>query len=185
MTSPGPTAIAPLLSAQVGPSLFCTQLPLALIHAMAGAPKWVLRHADGSPYLTRHVLWGVDSLDNHDPSVPSSGYVHEIHTEDMDAHCHGHPWSWCVGIVMSGGYTERRYISHGIETLIHYGVGDCNMMGPGDYHSIVAVEPQTRTLFLVGREVSDWGFLVDGVHVPHREYFKRPDAQKMTHTEER
>lgn len=141
------------------------------------ASTWVLRHADGSPYLTRHVVHGVDALEHHDPEVLTSEFVHEIHTADGDRHMHDHPWSWAVAVVLSGGYTERR----GDGSTRTYRAGGLNILRPGEYHSIVAVLPNTVTHFLVGRETSDWGFLVDGVHVPHREYFKRPDVQRMTH----
>lgn len=157
-----------------------------ILKSLAGtifAPTWRLAHADGSPYLDRTVLWGMDCLENHDPAQASHAFVHEIHTADGDRHMHDHPWAWAVAVVLSGGYTELRppYDDSfgGCRRVYH--VGDLNILRPGDYHSIVAVEPGTVTLFLCGRESSDWGFLVDGVHVPHAEYFTRADAQCMTH----
>jgi hypothetical protein len=153
-----------------------SMIPPALRLAMWKAPTWQLSHPDGSPYLTRHVLWGCDCLENHNQSVPSSGFIHEIHTPDSDRHLHDHPWEWAIAVVLAGGYREHR------GTVAHkYNVGDLNILRPGDYHSIVAVEPNTVTLFVCGRENYDWGFLVEGRHVPHREYFLRDDAQHMTH----
>jgi hypothetical protein len=32
---------------------------------------------------------------------------------------------------------------------------------------------------MCGRETHNWGFLVDGVHVPHKAYFERDDVQRM------
>lgn len=148
------------------------------------APRWTLFHPDGRPYLTRTVVWGCDCLETHDPEAPFSIFLHEIHSADGDRHMHDHPWRWACAMPLSGGYTERRPASREggpgeIET--RYGVGDCNILRPGDYHSIVDVQPGTVTLFLAGRECSDWGFLADGIHVPHAEYFKRLDVQHMTH----
>jgi hypothetical protein len=152
---------------------------------------WTLRHPDGSPYLTRTVLWGADCLETHDASIPSHAFVHEIHSADGDRHMHDHPWKWAASVILSGGYTERRighWTSDG-KTINWFPVverthrvGDLSLLNPKEYHSIVAVEPNTVTLFLCGREISDWGFLVDGEHVPHSAYFKRSDVQPMTTT---
>lgn len=135
---------------------------------------WRLVREDGSPYLTRRVLWGANALEHHDPSAPFSVFVHDIHTEDNDRHLHNHPWAWSAALVLSGGYIERRI--SGTRRLRR---GDLNVFRPDDYHSIVAVEPGTRTLFLCGREEFSWGFLVDGVHVPHGRYLARPGAHHM------
>ena len=146
--------------------------------------SWQLQFPDGSPYLTRRVLWGANALEDHDSTAPSSAFVHEIHTPDADRHLHNHPWAWCASVVLSGGYTEeRRGWSCGADTYdsdfgiaTRHSAGDLVTFRTDDYHRIVAVEPGTVTLFLCGRETQDWGFLVDGVHVPHREYFARADA---------
>lgn len=173
-------------------------VPPHLYSAMVGAPRWVLRHPDGSPYLTRWVLLGCDALDNHDPAIPQSAFVHRLHTADGDRHLHSHPWPWSHGHVLSGGYTEKRctmvygdrgpdYITNVVK--LTYGPRTVNVLNnsgmESDYHSIVHVEPNTYTLFIVGPETSGWGFLVGTAAVPHKEYFKRPDAQKMTHARER
>ncbi len=146
--------------------------------ALASA-TWVLKKEDGSPYLTRYVLAGADCLENHDPSAPLHVFVHRIHCPDTDRHLHSHPWAWSVGVVLSGGYTERRACGGWPDVERTYRVGDMNILRPGDYHSIVAVLPDTVTLFMVGREISDWGFLVGGVHVPHREYLARAGVPHM------
>jgi hypothetical protein len=139
---------------------------------------WQLRYPDGTPYLTRHVLWGANALENHDPEAPSSAFVHEIHAPDGDRHCHNHSWRWSASVVLSGGYTEERDNS-GREVEWTHRAGDLVTFRTDDYHRIVAVEPGTVTLFLCGRETQGWGFLVDGVHVDHAEYFARPDVSAM------
>lgn len=148
------------------------------------APHWELNHQDGSRYLERTVLAGLDCLDNHSADVPLHIFVHRIHTPDSDRHMHNHPWRKSVAVVLSGGYTEARTSrSRGPEhPLVRtYGVGDFNILEPDDYHSIKSVLPDTVTLFIGGAETQDWGFLVDSIHVPHAEYFKRSDAQHMSH----
>ncbi len=157
-------------------------IPSTLLAALSLARKFVIRHPCGAPYITRHVLWGISSLSEHDPECVSSAYVHALHTPDGDRHMHDHPWNWSCGLILSGGYTERRSV-FGAAVENTYRPGDLNVLRHGDYHSILRVLPDTQTLFLTGREISDWGFLVDGEHVPHREYLARSDSQKMTHTE--
>ena len=155
-------------------------LPNALRKALEWRAAWQLRHPDGSPYLTRTVLWGDDCLNDHTGALMHA-FVHEIHSADGDRHMHDHPWAWAVAVVLSGGYEEDRTGTQGSAHRVRLGyvAGDCNVLHPGVYHSIVSVLPNTVTLFLAGREVSDWGFLVEGQHVPHGEYFKRPDVQAM------
>lgn len=146
----------------------------------AASRRFTIRHPDGEPYITRWVLLGSPALEDHDRSAPLSLYVHQIHTADGDRHLHNHPWAWSAGIVLAGAYTDRRALGG---RRVHR-AGDLNLFGPSDYHSVIDVEPNTFTLFAAGREIQDWGFLVDGAHVDHREYFKRPDARQMFHTED-
>jgi hypothetical protein len=134
--------------------------------------RWALRHPDGTPYLTRTVLAGVDCLDTHDPACLVHEFIHEIHSPDSDPDMHDHPWAWAVAVVLSGGYREARPGENGLPWTRTYRAGDLNVLRPGDYHRITAVEPGTRTHFIAGREISDWGFLVNGVHVPHRDYLR-------------
>jgi hypothetical protein len=160
-------------------------LPLALRIAMRVSPSWRLAHPDGAPYLTRTVLAGTDCLETHDPEQPFHAFVHQIHTADGDRHLHDHPWAWAVAVVLSGGYTEQRVEGAAPEFLPRsnvYRPGDFNLIRPWQYHSVVEVLPDTCTLFVCGPEISDWGFLVDGEHVPHAEYFKRADVQAMSTT---
>ena len=137
-------------------------------------PLWHLLRTDGSLYLARYVLAGVDALETHDPEEPFSAFVHVLHGADGDRHPHNHPWRWAASVILNGGYAEER---NGVPMT--YAEGDLNVLRPDDYHRITSVLPGTVTLFLCGRETHDWGFLVDGIHVPHAEYFKRDDVQRM------
>lgn len=152
---------------------------ISTIAKLCNQSVWELQHPDGSPYLTRSVLAGDDALETH-TGAPYSVFHHRIHTPDADRHCHDHPWIWSVALVLTGGYTERRDIG-GSYNFRSYGVGDLNVLRPGDYHSIIDVLPDTTTLFVCGREARRWGFLVDGRHVDHSDYFLRDDVQCMTH----
>ena len=149
-----------------------------IVPVLRKCPRWQLQHSDGSPYLTRTVLAGVDSLENHDPECKIHAFIHQIHTRDSDAAQHSHPWRWSVSVILSGGYTEVRPNAGGVATYT-YREGDLNILRHGDYHSIVEVLPGTVTLFLGGAEISGWGFLCDGVHVPHKEYFKQHGGEAM------
>lgn len=152
-------------------------MSISTIAKTAALSVWQLQHPDGAPYLTRSVLAGDDALETH-ADAPYSVFYHQIHTPDADRHCHDHPWIWSIAIPLTGGYTEKRDMG-GIYNYRTYRVGDLNVLRPGDYHSIVDVLPSTTTLFICGREARDWGFLVEGRHVPHGEYFKRDDVQCM------
>lgn len=152
---------------------------ISTIAKLCNQSVWQLQHPDGSPYLTRSVLAGDDALETH-TDAPYSVFHHRIHTPDADRHCHDHPWAWSVAVVLAGGYTERRATaSTDVYYTRSYAVGDINILRPADYHSIIDVLPDTETLFICGREARDWGFIVDGVHIPHAEYFRRNDVQCM------
>lgn len=150
-----------------------------MIDALKAAAKsvWRLRHESGEPYLIRYVLAGVDCLEHHDPGCKYHVFLHEIHTADSDRENHSHPWAKSYSLILQGGYIEQRF---GLHTR-HYGVGDVNQLALDDYHSIKSVQDGTTTLFIGGPAVADWGFLCDGIHVPHREYFKREGVHHMTH----
>lgn len=154
-------------------------LPFALRVGMRSSPVWQLQHPSGEPYLTRWVLFGADCLENHDPDCKLHAFVHEIHTRDSDRDLHSHPWSWSTAVILHGGYTERRYDSAGGQYDRTYAEGDINILRHGDYHSIIDVEPDTVTLFISGAEISDWGFLVSGTHVAHKDYFQRMGGAAM------
>lgn len=134
--------------------------------------KLIIRdEATGEPYLTRWHLVRCKWF---------RIFIHRIHRADKDRHLHNHPWPRAFAIVLRGGYQEMRdrYYS----AIQHY--GNCsrlNTCGPrinhlytGTYHRITWVAPNTWTLFIAGRRTRDWGFLVDGKHVPCREYLGLP-----------
>lgn len=118
---------------------------------------------DGSPYLTRAL----------GPRVLGRRVLlHRIHRPDADRYPHDHPWRWARFRILCGGYLEERVRIDGETTLRWLTAGDVNILDAGTYHRLVHVLPDTWTLGVVGdRTERDYGFLVDGVHVPHEEYY--------------
>jgi hypothetical protein len=118
---------------------------------------------DKSPYLTRTLL----------PRVRGRRVMlHRIHREDQDRWMHNHPWSTAAFLIVSGGYTEERLVDGSVVTTT-LRAGDVNRLDASTYHRITAIEPNTWTIGLIGDRVQDWGFLVDGMLVPWRDYFAR------------
>lgn len=87
-------------------------------------------------------------------------YVHFIYREDLDPVPHDHPWRFW-SLVLRGGYVEHLWpdsrvpevseIRHRLRGYVHaFPLRSC--------HRIVAVQPRTVTLVLVGRKVRTWGF---------------------------
>lgn len=147
-------------------------------------PIWELRYPDGSLYLRRTVLAGLDCLENHDETCKYHVFLHEIMMPDGDRAPHNHPWAKSATLILSGGYSEMRpyFTGAGYRESKHtYTVGDINMFYPFDYHRIIEVEPGTKTLFIASaEETRGWGFLVNGKHVDHAEYFKSGQNKMQT-----
>lgn len=62
---------------------------------------------------------------------------------------------------------------------MQYRPGQWNILYSRAYHRIVSVKPGTWTLFLAGKRSRDWGFLVNGVHIPWRAYLGMPADAKL------
>lgn len=116
---------------------------------------------DGSPYLTRTLFPRVGEL---------RPMLHRIHRPDADRHLHNHPWKTARFRILTGGYVEERLVD-GVVQRLTLRPGDVNELDANTFHRIDSIEPNTWTFGLVGERVQDWGFLVDGVVVPHAEYF--------------
>ncbi len=106
--------------------------------------------------------------------VPFSIRVHYIKRKDLDAHLHDHPYDYARTILLKGkGYWEER-----IGNIFWRRVGDTIRLDNGMFHRINHVpEEGMWTLFITKKTVSDWGFLVDGVKIPHEEYFRTRSKQ--------
>ncbi|HET9130197.1 MAG TPA: hypothetical protein VFO86_04575 [Terriglobia bacterium] len=101
------------------------------------------------------------------PNLPSAR-VHHILRRDFDDHPHDHPWD-ARSVILREGYVERdEYGNVEIRTR-----GDTFPIKFEQYHRITYVpDGGVWTLFLTWKYQGMWGFLVDGVKVPWREYFK-------------
>lgn len=125
---------------------------------------------DKSLYLSRTILprfFGARPL------------IHRIWREDRDDVMHNHPWAWARFLIVSGGYAEERLVDGKVEGRI-LGPGDVNRIDASTLHRVRTVWPDTWTVGIVGPRVQDWGFLVDGAIVPHKEFFARQGHQQLS-----
>ncbi len=122
-----------------------------------------------SPYLTRILF----------PRVLGCRlFLHHFHRPDAEQHLHNHPWSWARALVLAGGYDEERLLDvvsnapHEMPLVItkERTVRRWNSLTGDDYHRVLRLHDDTWTLFLTGPRRDDWGFLVDGEHVPWKKY---------------
>lgn len=157
-------------------------------------PSYMERYWVFNPYdrATNKPRWGL--------LCPVSIRVHHIKREDLDRALHDHPWN-ARTIILRGWYEEKRLLIGDdrqgvidrqtglIKDLIktfpgsHAEVfeyftrrrGDTAALGFGEYHTITEVsEGGVYTLFFSSSWKGVWGFLVNGVKVPWREYLGIP-----------
>lgn len=119
------------------------------------------------------------------PWLPWSFRVHRIIREDRDPHMHDHPWN-ARTFILKGWYIEERLVAQSPyadkDSYLAIGLTKTKVMAPGctqairfnQYHRINEVSRGgVWTLFVTSRYQGTWGFLVNGVKVPYREYFKK------------
>lgn len=142
------------------------------------AKKTPYFHLDG--YMDRWWLfnpykaYGEEKI-RHTCNMPifPSVRVHHILREDDDRHLHDHPWD-ARTIILKGWYKELK--EDGI--IHHRKEGDTNPIKYGEYHRITEVSPGgVYTLFFTWKYAGTWGFLVDGVKIPWREYVGKEKAR--------
>lgn len=122
---------------------------------------------DGSPYLTRILLSRLLKLKD---KLGVGVYIHKFHRPDIDRHLHNHPWTRAFSVILSGSYIETRLAG---TTTATRRVRWFNSLTQHDYHKVESLEGDVWTLFITGARVQDWGFMVDGVHVPWKKYLKK------------
>jgi len=155
-----PVDLAPALLARI---------PRALARLPRNRLLWsyVIRGVDGSPYITRSI----------GPRLSGGRPIlHRLHRPDADRHPHNHPWRRARFWILNGGYLEERASpgGRGPAVLRWFLPGDANDFAADTYHRLIEVLPDTWTFGVAGeRTDEEWGFLVDGAHVPHEEYFAR------------
>lgn len=96
--------------------------------------------------------------------------VHHIMREDGDRDPHDHPWN-ARTVILKGHYLEKR---DGPHCIILRRPGATATLGFEEYHRIVEVGPAGAwTLFISGPWKGVWGFRVNGVKVPWRDYLEQ------------
>ena len=102
--------------------------------------------------------------------------VHHILRPDTARHPHDHPWD-ARSIILRGWYKEVRQVRNGYGELVPAKftreAGDTATLKFGEFHHISEVsEGGVWTAFITFDYQGTWGFLVDGVKIPWREYEK-------------
>lgn len=119
----------------------------------------------GEDYLHRYYLFLKDRV-----FFPFNIVLHKIVRSD-DPVFHDHPWPYCT-IILSGGYYEHTPVYDQEQV-----VGDKKeWKGPGsiiirnatEYHWLeLDADRPAITLFLMGPQQREWGFLVNNVWIKH------------------
>jgi hypothetical protein len=142
-------------------------------------PYTHITHDDGRPYMERFWLLrlGKSRSNESGENYPWFGIrVHHIQSGD-DRVFHDHPWPFAT-LILRGGYTEKTpLILEDGSTLNafmrsrHFGAGSFRRMPANQWHYLtLAPGEEAWTLFITGRKRQGWGFLVNGVKVPWRQY---------------
>lgn len=169
---------------------------IARILAKPVVVDWLIRLAKKTPYFhiispqTGEVYMERYWLFNpYPPSEPQnrkrnwfhiSIRLHRIMRPDDDRHMHDHPWN-ARTVILRGSYSEVRPLRDPVLHAIlrnlcdghHYirNAGDTATLKYGEYHRIASVsDGGVWTLFITGKYRGTWGFMVDGIKVPYREY---------------
>lgn len=103
--------------------------------------------------------------------------IHHIMRADSDRHFHDHPWN-ARTIILDGCYWEQRPCGPSATVTCCRRPGDTQTLKFGEYHRIAEVSPDgVWTLFITWKYRGVWGFDVDGVKVPWREYLGIEDTK--------
>ncbi len=89
---------------------------------------------------------------------------------DPDRDLHSHPWTRAISLILVGGYREERVDRNGVRTIETHRAGELNFLRGDEYHRVTLMGDGGWTLFCSIDRFQDWGFLVDGKHVSHRDY---------------
>lgn len=142
--------------------------------AMRTPYRHIMRADGGETYMHRWWLFNPYRLSDCGrrwswlPSVR----VHHICRGDQARHMHSHPWD-ARTIIMDGWYFEQTRPSGKGKVSRYREQGYTGRLRPGDYHRINCVPiGGVWTLFFTWCTVEDWGFLVNGTHVPHADYLR-------------
>jgi hypothetical protein len=112
-------------------------------------------------------------------------YIHRILRSDEDLHPHSHPWKF-ISLILFGGYNEELYIGQldqvsivpriiFTKTINFYQPLSLIKRDQKSFHHITLVKPTTTLVLTYGKRI-DWGYLVDGKFVEHKEYRKNKNV---------
>lgn len=154
----------------------------AIARAMR-TPYRHLYHDDGRPYMGRYWLLrvGKSRSDDSGDTYPWFGIrIHHIASSD-DRVFHDHPWTFLT-LILRGGYTEvtpLRLSYPAITLRTKFRAGSLRLVRASQWH-FLELDPGTSawTLFITFPKAQDWGFLVNGIKVPWRQYLARRAADK-------
>lgn len=118
------------------------------------------------PYITRVILAKLGKV---------WPMLHHIHRADNEREAHNHPALWCFSIVLCGEYDEERTDAAGRVTKRR--VRWFNFLRSSDFHRITELHGDVWTFFVMGPPVQEWGFLVNGVLEPAKQYIARKKAE--------
>lgn len=154
---------------------------IAKIIARPAVAGWLIQRAMRTPYV--HLpdymdrFWLFNPYEDADGRRDIQGWLgrrlpsirlHHILREDLADHLHDHPWD-ARTIILSGWY--REWTEEGVYLRRP---GDTRRILFGEYHHISEVSPGgVWTLFITWKYRGTWGFKVDGVKIPYREYLAR------------
>jgi len=122
----------------------------------------------GKDYMYRYYLVFKDRK-----NFPFNVTLHKIIRSD-DPIMHDHPWNYCT-IILKGGYwehtpifnSEGRYVK---DQVVWRGSGSIITRKASEYHWL-ELDPKVgpvTTLFIMGKQKKDWGFLVESKTGKHR-----------------
>lgn len=161
---------------------------------MLGA-KHHLFDRDGSLYMGRWNIIGQFDVDHNGRDIMgthtlaskalmwltkgrySSVRLHRIMRSDHDRHLHNHPFRY-RSLILRGWYCEvwPEYVDweEPVEYSCYFYRGEWNRGSPVSFHRIASVSPGgVWTLFFMGPNSNEWGFMVDGEFVKSTTYFRR------------
>lgn len=122
-------------------------------------PARAINGDDGEPYLERYFLFDFLGV---------KAYLHRFVASDPDRGLHDHPWRRSLSLVLTGGYCEVRRISKRESRWRSIKPWRLNYIRGSDFHRIVLDRGEEAwTLFMHGERTKAWGFLRNGIYVPH------------------
>lgn len=162
---------------------------IAKLVSQPAIAEWLIERSFHSPYT--HIVnngsdlymgrwWLFNPYDRQTRKTkykffPWSVRIHFIARGDYEEHQHDHPWDEARTIILRGGYWEKRG-----EQIYWRRVGDTFLLDNNMFHKINSVSyTGAWTLFITKNFIGDWGFLVNGKKIPHKEYFALREANKL------